>query len=184
MAKDIETNEKFFLEEGSMAWDNGFRIFDSDGEEIAFVDMPAYKLVKRLDFFTDETKEKKLFSIVQNKAIFLTEGKYTLMAEPDKPLATFHAKLSDNLLKRNVTILDPLGDPVCNLVEESAVGGFLGTLAGGNFVFQAGEETLGRLQTEPKEEGKITLDLESECRQKLDKRVALGAAIILYARVI
>jgi len=183
MAKDISTTFEFLIDKKSFSFDKAFFVYNTDGEKVMYVDIPAFRLIKRLDFFADETKFEQLFSVVQDKILSVTSSEYTLFRN-EKPLAKFRADLADNLLKRKIQILYPSGDPLCALAEKSAVGGFLGDLSGASFVFQSGDDILGTFGASESLEGMYHLGLSSGPEQKLAKWVALGAAIILFARLV
>jgi len=182
MTQRITGLYKFFIDKKSFSINNAYYVLNPDYERVVYVDQPAFAVSKKLKFYADDMKYNTLFSVVQDQIVQPINAKFTMYDADDNPLAKFHANLMDNLAKRNVTILTPDESPICQLVEESAVGGLLGALSGANFLFLAQDDVLGKFLTGPNEEKMFTLELDPT--KKLDQRVALGAAIILYARLI
>ncbi len=185
MNKDIVSVDKFLIRKKGFSFSGaGFYVYNKDEEKLLFVDIPDFKLVKQVDFYVDETKQAKLFKIKQDKVFFTTTAEYTLLLEGDVPLAKYRAELKDNLIKRNVKIMNPNGDVMCNLVEKSAFGGLLGELSGSDFLFMDGDEKIGSFAAGKEKRSDYSLDLTVEVERKLDARIALGAVIILYGRII
>ena len=185
MSKDIATLSKFHIrKKGFSLKDTGFHVLDENLEDACYAVIPDLKLTKQVVFYSDETKSEKLFWIKQDKIFFATTAQYTMFFEEQKPVAIYVAELKENLIKRNVKILTLTDDSMCNLVEKSAFGGLLGDISGAGFVFTYGKETLGDLKQNRKQSNEYILDLVVEVGPKIDPRIALGAAIILYGRVI
>ncbi len=184
MSKNIAELNKFHIrKKGFSIKDAGFHVLDENMDEVCYVIIPDLKLTKQVEFFKDQSKSEKLFWIKQDKIFFATTAQYTLFAEELKPEAIYVAELRENIIKRNVKILTLTDDRMCNLVEKSAFGGLLGDTSGAEFVFTFGDEILGELTPNPKND-EYVLDIQIEVGPKLDPKVALGAAIILYGRII
>ncbi len=185
MSKDIATLSKFHIrKKGFSIKDTGFHVLDENLEEVCYVVIPDLKLTRQVEFYSDETKSEKLFWIKQDKIFFATTAQYTMFFEELKPVALYVAALKENLIKRNVKILTLTDDRMCNLVEKSAFGGLLGDVSGADFLFTYGTESLGVLKQNRKQSNEYVMDLAVEVGPKIDPRIALGAAIILYGRVI
>ena len=173
---------KFFIEKKAFSLVQSFYVFNAKDEKIMFVDLPSFQIKKKLDFYRSDQKLYKRFSVIQNKVLFVTSAEYTLTLKGDQPLARFRADLAKNVLRRSVDITDPSGKSLGCLAERSALGGLLGNMAGADFVFHKGDETLGAVTSVKGD--RLVVDLVGEPTPHLDHRIALGAAIVLYARLI
>ena len=185
MTKDIAALSKFHIrKKGFSIKDTEFHILDENLENLCYAVIPDLKLTKHVEFYVDQTKSEKLFWIKQDKVFFATTAQYTLFYEELKPVCIYVAELRENLIKRNVKMMTLTDDRMCNLVEKSAFGGLLGDVSGADFIYTIGEELLGELKQNRKHGNEYVMDIQVEVGPKIDPRVALGAAIILYGRII
>ena len=182
---DIGLLDKFYIRKKTFTFINtGFYVYNADHEPLLYVDIPDFTLVKQLHFYTDESKAARMFWVKQDKVIFGTTAEYTLYIDEGQPVAKYRAELLENLVRRNVKILTPVRDQMCSLVESSKMGGLLGDLGGADFSFIDGEEVLGKFYSHTPKKDEYALDLMLELGRKLDVRIALGAVLILYGRLI
>ncbi len=183
--KNIHLLDKFYIRKKSFSFVNtGFFVYNSDHEPLIYVDIPDFTLVKQMHFYVDDSKEARLFWVKQDKILFGATAEYTLYIEEGQPIAKYRAELMENILRRNVKILTPADDQMCRLVETSKLGGFMGDLGGADFSFVDGEEVLGLFHSNTPKGDEYALDLMLELGRKLDVRIALGAVLILYGRLI
>ncbi len=182
----LELVDKFHIRKKGFTFiSTGFYVYDDDDKPLLYVDIPDFKLVKQVHFYVDESKTARLFWVKQDKVLFATTAEYTLYIEGGQAIAKYRAELLENILLRNVKILTPGGDQMCSLVEKPKMGRLLAELGGAEFSFVDGEEILGLFHsTTPKGNKYALMDLKLELDRKLDVRIALGAVLILYGRLI
>ena len=176
---------RFFIDQKAFSVNKAFSVFNGFNDKIMFVDLPSFGLVKRLDFFRSEHKVYRRFYIKQDRILHMTSATYSLYVpknNKDLLVAKFRAELGKNLLKRNIQIEDEDGKPICELCEQAGSGGFLGVLANAKFQFKKGEKILGSLDQVSSK--RVELDLTNDPALLLDRRVAIGAAVVLLARLI
>jgi uncharacterized protein YxjI len=180
MAIDYFEGDRFFIERKAFTvWDAGFHVYGEEGGKLMYVDVPSFRMSKSIVFYVDEKKDEKIMAIRQDKVVFAVSYRYTLFDGDAQVLAKLNAELVDNLLERTVEIANLDGDPICRL----AAGSMTNTP---RFTFECGDNVIGLFDmdfTQPQRGDMFCLDLRGELGGRLDKRVALAAAMLLQARM-
>ncbi len=182
MSVDLSKVEKFLIQEKAFTVSTkGFYIYNYDEEKVLYADYPSFTMMKTLNFYDDETKANKVFSVKQDKVMNIVNATFSLTDGNGKVIAKFKANLSENLVKRNIQILNAGDEPICNLVEEGALGNVFGKMGGSAaFAYKKDGEVLGKFVSGVKKKMGLLIDAGPD----LDAMTALAAAIILYARLV
>lgn len=175
--KDKKAPERFFLDPQHLKLNRAFQVFNAAGDPIIYVDLPSFQLVHKLHFFTNRTKKHLLFFVRRDQAISLAQGEYTLFLREDRPLAKIRAELS----QQRVQALDIDDQPLWRLEAASSTDKEEAKLPRGSFLFRNDQEIMGSFQ--PEKQGLYSLNLLAAHEYTLDRRIALGAAVVLLARL-
>ena len=165
-----------------------YHVLDGNGNPVCYVDRPLLKVKAQFGVFTDDSKARKIMTLQQDSLIAINM-KCSLLDENEQLIATFERKGFMSMIRRTWIISDAAGKPVAKAMEDSLVKAlfrrFLGKSPLGfvfrtNFILTKSDETpLGDFIRAWSLKDNHVLDLSGDSARHLDRRIAVGIAILL-----
>ncbi len=163
-----------------------FHIYDTMGNLVAYVEQKAFKLKEDITIFADEEKQRPLLRI-QAQSIIDFSAAYTVVdVASNEPVGKLQRKGLKSILRDEWIILDPAGQPLGLIKEDSAL---LATLR--RFITNLIPQTYN-IEMDGQPAGtikqnfnpfvlKLDVDLRSDPGRQFDRRLALAAVVLLLA---
>lgn len=154
-----------------------YYIKDSHSNNILFAECPRVHLWQNFIVYSDEQKQQKYFSFRQNKSIMLLS--YTVMDEYDKVIG--HIKQKFTFYRNRWYIKDSQQNNIGSVREpvKSAVKRLVMKETTYDEIFLS-DKQIGIVSCRFSFGNIFDLDLSNDPDKKLDRRLALAAAIILH----
>ncbi|MFC5531853.1 hypothetical protein [Cohnella yongneupensis] len=159
-------------------------IFDSDGREILFSQMKAFKLKEDIRLYGDSTMQEELISIQARSVIDFSATYDVVDSVTGEKLGSMRRKGMKSILKDEWVILDASEAEVGLIKEDSPLMAllrrFLTNLIPQKFHVEMGGERVALFKQDLNPfVGKLNLDFSLDSANKLDRRLGLAAAVLL-----
>lgn len=190
--------DKFLINQRRLSIKEKYYVYDEEGSELFYVERPFQFFGRRsITVFSDDSKTEVLMSLTQDHLWEMFHRNYTVADAGGQVIGLCSRNNLTSLFRRNWNIMDPAGAIIARARENSLllcmvrrvldlipyiefIGGivrtdfdFLMTGAGGQ------EEKIGAFKRRFSIFDKYVLDLSEDSERNLDRRVALGVAILL-----
>ena len=180
--------DKFLLNQKVLSLGSKYQIFDQNNQPLFYVDRPVFKFKAHIGIYEDESKTRKVLTVFQDK-VFQFSLTFTLLDENEQPFAQFKREFWMSLLRRTWKVYDMQGNLIAGAVEDSwwkallrrlpyvnEIGAFIRT----NFLITRPDGSLfGQFIRRYSLADRYVMDLTGDPGRTLDRRVALGLAIVL-----
>ena len=180
--RDIfEFRKQFFKLAGG-----AFRVFDANQQLLLFSEQKAFKLREDIRVYTDEGKMNEVLSI-KTPQILDISATYEIVDSPSQSkVGSLKRKGLKSILRDEWEIYDPHGMLLGLVQEDSTVMAllrrFLTNLVPQAYSFVLGGEAVGSFKQRFNPFlYHATMDLSADRGRKLDRRIAVAAAILLMA---
>jgi hypothetical protein len=143
---------------------------------------------RHLEFYADESRERKLLRVIQDKKIELLNATYTVMDAAGIPIGTFRKNHLRGLISRNWACSDPLGRALFVAHEDSIAQAMLRRLIGPlfgllrlNFIYCDAQNgsVLGEFNRSLTILDRYMLDMSRDGEKRIDRRLALAMGVML-----
>ena len=177
----FEFKKQFFKLAGG-----AFRVYDANQQLLLFSEQKAFKLREDIRVYGDESKRNEVLSI-KTPQILDISATYDIMDTPSQAkVGSLKRKGLKSILKDEWEIYDPQGMLIGLVQEDSALMAtlrrFLTNLIPQVYSFVIGGQVVGRFRQHFNPfVYRATMDLSSDQSRKLDRRMAVAAAILLMA---
>ncbi len=179
--------DKYLLNQKVLSFKDKYHVFDEFGNKLLYVEREAWKVMPKLHFFTDESKNVPVMSIMSKPKGFFDMGYKLHLVLPDgQPLAIFRKDwIRGMFFQRLWHVLDANGDVIGKAEEDSVLLGLIrrylpfGEWIRTNFNIFLGSRQVGTFNRKFTIIDKYVLDLTQDHTRSLDRRIALGLCVLL-----
>lgn len=163
-----------------------FHIYASDGSLIGFTRQKAFKLKEDIRIFTDETRSNELLNIAARSIIDFSAAYDVTDSLTGERVGTLRRKGFSSIIRDSWEILDVNDQPVGQINEDSTglalIRRFLSNLIPQTFHANVGGVEVARYRQHFNPFVlKMTVTINPEADQRIDRRLLLGAGILLSA---
>jgi uncharacterized protein YxjI len=183
---DRFARDKFLLNQKVLSLGNKYFIYDENNQPLFFVDRPVFKLQAHVGIYEDETRQRKLLTLFQDSAWTVINHSFTVQDENFQPIAHIKRQGWFSMLRRTWKVFDTKGNEIAQAHEDSWWKAIvrrvtdLGTLLRTNFIITRPDGTeIGQFIRRFTLLDKYVMDLTSDSKRTLDRRIAVGLAILL-----
>ena len=177
--------DKFLVHQKVLSISSKYYVFDENEQPLFFVERPAFKLRAHIEIFDDDTKAAKRLRLRQDRIIAINQV-FTLLTPDDQVICTFERQGLLSMLRRTWHIRGPDGQEIAQAREDSwgkaifrRIGPF-GEFMRTNFDIELLDGTkVGAFNRQLTLTDKYVLDLTDDPGRRLDRRIAVGLAILL-----
>ncbi|MBP8953254.1 MAG: hypothetical protein KBI47_12735 [Armatimonadetes bacterium] len=160
-----------------------YHVYDEMQRPLFFVVRPALKLKAHVSIYDDDTKVNKLLELRQDKIIAINQM-FTLLSPEGATIAVFERQGLFSMLRRTWKITGPDGQLIAIAQEDSwakaLIRRFLTEWIRTDFeVLLADGTKVGYFHRQFTIGDKYSLDLSADPGRRLDRRIAVGLAILL-----
>jgi len=143
---------------------------------------------RHLEFYADESRERKVLRVIQDKKIELLIATYTVMDAAGMQIGTFRKNHLAGLISRHWACSDPLGRALFVAREDSIAQAMLRRLIGPlfgllrlNFIFCDAQNgsVLGEFNRSLTILDRYVLDMSRDEEKRIDRRLALAMGVML-----
>jgi uncharacterized protein YxjI len=187
-AQDRFAYDKFFVNQKMLSLNSKYSVFNEAGQQLFFVDRPAFKMKAHVGIYLDESKQHKVLDLVQDSAWSIINLSFTLQDMNGQTIALFKRQGWLSMIRRTWHILDAYGHEMAIAQEDSLwkalfrrlpyleiIGDFLRT----NFTITRQGQPIGEFIRRLTFGDKYVLDLTQDRMRAFDRRVAVALAILL-----
>ncbi len=163
-----------------------FRVLDSNGRLVLFSEQKAFKLREDIRVYGDEAKSREVLSIKTQQIIDFSAAYDVVDSASGEPVGSLRRKGLKSILQDEWEILDPQGQVVGQVLEDSALMAILRRFLSNlipqryDFVLQGRKVGSFHQQVNPFVY-RATMDLSADSGRVLDRRLAVAAGILLMA---
>lgn len=166
-----------------------FHIFDDAGNVVLYSKMKAFKLKEDIRLYTDESMATELLRI-STQSVFDISGTYDVVdAVTNDRVGALRRKGMKSIFKDEWLILDPAGDEVGKIAEDSAWKATLRRFIDFASILlpQRYSVTMGGVEVAEFKQNfnpfvyKLEVDFERDGQGLLDRRLGIAAAVLLAA---
>jgi len=175
--------DKFLIHQKMMTLNAKYYVYDENEQPLFFVERPALKLKAHVQVFDDDTKTAKRLMLRQDKIIAINQL-FTLLTPEEQVICTFERQGLFSMLRRTWNIRDPQGQLIAIAQEDSwakaIIRRFVTEWIRTDFeVLLADNTRVGYFHRKFTIGDKYSLDLTADPGRRLDRRIAVGLAILL-----
>jgi uncharacterized protein YxjI len=180
--------DKFFVNQKLMSLNSKYFVFNEAGQQLFYVDRPAFKMKAHVGIYTDESKRQKVLDIRQDSAWAIINLSFTLLDGNGQTLALFKRQGWMSMIRRTWSIQDAYGREIASAQEDSLWKALLrripyleiiGDLVRTNFIITRQGQTIGEFIRKFTIGDKYLMDLTKDPTRNFDRRVAVALAILL-----
>jgi uncharacterized protein YxjI len=179
--------DKFVVREKTGTLVQKYHICDENEVPLLYVERPLLKLRGQAEVFDDDTKAVKRLTLREEKAIAIRE-RYTLLDPAEQLICTYERDILRMLVRSTWRVWDPFDQEIARAREPSLGTSLLrrvaifGPFMCGRFDIALPDGTrLGGFRRMSKLHDSYELDLSEDPTRRLDRRIAVGLAILLDA---
>jgi uncharacterized protein YxjI len=180
--------DKYLLNQKVMSLGGKYFVFNEAGQQLFYIDRPAFKLHAHIGIYEDETKARKLLDLRQDSAWALINLSFTLLDEQGQVLAQFKRQGWKSILRRTWRILDPMGNEIAMAEEDSMIKAIMrrvpyldiiGDMMRTNFIITRNGSVIGEFIRKFTLADKYVMDLTQDRMRSLDRRIAVALSVLL-----
>lgn len=177
--------DKFLVHQKMLTLNSKYYVYDENQQPLFYVERPALRLRAHVQIFDDDTRAVRRLTLRQDRIIALN-AHYTLLTADEQVLCTYERQGLLSMLRRTWRIRDPAGALVA-VAQEDSWGKALFRRLGpfGEFmrtdfeILLADGVRVGTFHRRLTIQDKYVLDLTADPGRRLDRRIAVGLAILL-----
>jgi len=146
----------------------------------------ALKKKRHVKFYKDDSKQRLLLEVLEDKKFTIPIATYTVNDADGNLLARFRKNHLYNIYRRRWNCYGADGSELCVAMEDSFILAllrrFLGSLFGllrTNFIIVKGEKHLGSFNRKFTLRDCYVLDMTSDRKKKIDRRIAIALGVML-----
>jgi len=176
-------HDKFLVHQKMLSIRAKYYIYDEDQEPLFFVERPTLKLKRDIEIFDDDTKATRRLTLRQDRILAINQH-FTLLTSEDQVICTYERQGILSLLRRTWVIRNPVGQEIAQAREDSWIKAlfrrFISGLMRTDFEILLADNThVGAFHRKFTIGDKYALDLTNDPDRRLDRRIAVGLAILL-----
>jgi len=163
-----------------------FHFYDLMGNLVAYVEQKAFKLKEDITVFADEEKQQALLRIQARQVIDFSAAYDVTDLRTNEAVGALRRKGLKSILRDEWLILDPAGQPIGRIQEDSALLGLIRRFLTNLIPQSYSIEIHGQVGGEIKQNfnpfvQKLNVDLRNDAGRQFDRRLALAAVVLLLA---
>jgi len=175
--------DKFLVHQKILSLNAKYYVYDENEQPLFFVERPALKLRAHIKVFDDDTKTALRLTLRQDKIIAINQ-QFTLLTPDEQMICTFERQGIFSMLRRTWNVRDPQGQIIATAQEDSwakaLLRRFVTDLIRTDFEIVLPDNTrVGYFHRKFTIGDKYSLDLSEDVGRRLDRRIAVGMAILL-----
>lgn len=183
---DPFAHDRFLLNQKMLSLGNKYFIYNDAQQPLLYVDRPVLRLKSLFTLYADDTKQRKLLTLNQESALTVINFTFTLADAEDQVIAVFKRQGLLSMLRRTWKIFDAQGQEIAQAHEDSWWKAIvrrvsdLGVFFRTNFIITRPDGTeIGAFIRRLTLGDKYVLDLTQDPQRTLDRRIAVGLAVLL-----
>jgi len=175
--------DKFLIHQKMMTISSKYYVYDENEQPLFFIERPAFKLKAHIEVFDDDTKAHQRLTLRQDKILAINQ-QFTLLTPDDQTICVFDRQGLFSLLRRTWRIRDPQGQLIAIAQEDSwakaIIRRFVTEWMRTDFeILLADNSPVGIFHRKFTLADRYVLDLTNDPGRRLDRRIAVGLAILL-----
>lgn len=174
--------DKFLVHQKMLSIGAKYYVYDEDQEPLFFVQRPALRLKAHIEIFDDDTKNVRRLMLRQDRILAINQH-FTLLTPEDQVLCTYERRGLLSLVRRTWVIRNSVGQEIAQAREDSWAKAVFRRLFGWmrtDFEILLADNThVGAFHRKFTIGDKYALDLTNDPDRRLDRRIAVGLAILL-----
>ena len=183
---DPFAHDKFLINQKILSLGSKYFVYNEANQPLFFIERPVLRIKMLFTIYADEAQTHKLLTLDQDSAWTIINYGFTLRDAHDQPIAHFKRQGWLSMLRRTWKIFDVQGREIGQAHEDSwwkailrrvsDLGDFLRT----NFlIVRPDGAPIGQFIRRFTLTDKYVLDLTSDPQRTLDRRIAVGLAVLL-----
>ena len=174
--------DKFLVHQKMLSISAKYYVYDEDQEPLFFVQRPALRLKAHIEVFDDDTKNVRRLMLRQDRILAINQH-FTLLTSEDQVICTYERQGILSLLRRTWVIRNPVGQKIAQAREDSwakiVFRRLFGWMRTDFEILLADNTRVGAFHRKFTIGDKYVLDLTNDPDRRLDRRIAVGLAILL-----
>lgn len=180
------THNQYLLKRQAIALQGKFRFYDPHGNLVMFSEQKMFKLREDIRVYSDESKSQEVLSIKARQIIDFSAAYDVIDATNNEHVGTLRRKGLKSMLRDEWEILNPAGQVIGSLFEDSMglalVRRILVSLIPQNYDISIGQSIVADLKQRFNIfRYELDLDFSMDTANQLDRRLGIGAGILLAA---
>ena len=176
-------HDKFLVHQKMLSISAKYYVYDEHQDPLFFVQRPALRLKAHIEVFDDDTKNVRRLMLRQDRILAINQH-FTLLTPDDQVVCTYERRGILSLLRRTWVIRNPVGQEIAQAREDSWIKAlfrrFISGLMRTDFEILLADNThVGAFHRKFTIGDKYALDLTNDPDRRLDRRIAVGLAILL-----
>jgi len=181
------THKSYLLKRQALAMTGKFRVYDPSGQLVMFSEQKMFKLREDIRVYSDESKSQEVLSIKARQIVDFSAAYDVVDATTGEQIGTLRRKGLKSMLRDEWEVLNPAGQVVGLLFEDSMGLAILRRLFLGNFLPQNYDISMGETRVADLKQRfnlfryELDLDFTMDTANMLDRRIGIAAGILLAA---
>lgn len=180
-------HKTYLLKRQAIAMTGKFRFYAPNGQLVMFSEQKMFKLREDIRVYADEAKTQEVLSIKARQIVDFSAAYDVVDATTGEQVGTLRRKGLKSMLRDEWEVLDPAGQVIGLLFEDSMGLAMLRRLLLGNFLPQNYDITLGATRVADLKQRfnlfryELDLDFSMDTANQFDRRLGIAAGILLAA---
>ncbi len=174
--------DKFLIHQKILSIGAKYYVYDENQQPLFFVQRPALRLKAHIEIFDDDTKNVRRLMLRQDRILAINQH-FTLLTPEEQVVCTYERRGLLSLVRRTWVIRNAVGQEIAQAREDSWVKAVFRRLFGWmrtDFEILLPDNThVGTFHRKFTIGDKYALDLTNDPNRRLDRRIAVGLAILL-----
>lgn len=180
-------HKTYLLKRQAIAMTGKFRFYAPNGQLVMFSEQKMFKLREDIRVYADEAKTQEVLSIKARQIVDFSAAYDVVDATTGEAIGTLRRKGLRSMLRDEWEVLNPAGQVVGLLFEDSIGLALLRRILLGNFLPQNYDITMGTTRVADLKQRfnlfryELDLDFTMDTTRQLDRRLGIAAGILLAA---